>query len=270
MNEFAGTLRIYRVLLGARARAQFQYRFSFAMEVLGNAALTVVDFLEIAVIFHQVPQLRSWTLWEVAFLYGTAGLSLAITDLVIGTLDQLPNYIRAGTFDQFLIRPLGTLFQTATADFGIRQIGRMGQALVVLIVSLQHVHVSWTVGRIVMLPVMIVAACVIFGAIWVVGASVTFWSVNTMETTNAFTYGGGFLSSYPLNIYGVWLRRLVLFAIPLGFVNYFPALYMLDRVDPLHLPSLLRFSSPIVAIVAALVASAVWRFAVRHYRSTGS
>ena len=59
-------------------------------------------------------------------------------------------------------------------------------------------------------------------------------------------------------------------AIPMAFVCYFPALYILRKHDPLGLPSFLRFASPLVAALAAVVAGTIWRIAVRHYRSTGS
>ena len=55
----------------------------------------------------------------------------------------------------------------------------------------------------------------------------------------------------------------------MAFVCYFPALYVLDKHDPLGLPSFLRFVSPLVAALAACAAGTVWRLAVRHYRSAG-
>jgi ABC-type uncharacterized transport system permease subunit len=66
-----------------------------------------------------------------------------------------------------------------------------------------------------------------------------------------------------------WLRRLLAFVIPMAFVAYFPALYVLDKPDPLGLPRFLQFLSPLGAITAAVVAGAAWRTAVRHYQSAG-
>ena len=86
---------------------------------------------------------------------------------------------------------------------------------------------------------------------------------------NAFTYGGSFLSQYPIGIFARWLRGLVVFVFPLAFVAYFPALYILDRDDTLGLPEGMRYLSPLVAVVAVVAAGAVWRNAVRHYRSAG-
>jgi ABC-2 type transport system permease protein len=77
-------------------------------------------------------------------------------------------------------------------------------------------------------------------------------------------------ASYPLDIFGVWLRRFLAFVIPLGFVAYVPAVYVLGKHDALNLPAALRAAEPLVAAAIATVAGFAWRFSVRHYRSTGS
>jgi len=77
------------------------------------------------------------------------------------------------------------------------------------------------------------------------------------------------LSQFPINVYDQWLRRFLAYIFPIAFVAYFPALYILGKPDPIGLPEWLRFVSPLVAVAAAFVASAVWRVGVRHYQSAG-
>jgi len=120
-----------------------------------------------------------------------------------------------------------------------------------------------------MLVAMVPAAIVIFGSVWVVGGCLSFWTTDGGEFTNAFTYGGNFLAQYPVDILSAWLRRFLAYIVPLAFVCYFPALYILGKRDPLGLPRVVDFLSPVVALTAALIAGFVWRFAVRHYRSAG-
>jgi ABC-2 type transport system permease protein len=110
---------------------------------------------------------------------------------------------------------------------------------------------------------------VIFGALWVITSSISFWTVDTQELANSFTYGGGFLAQYPVDVYAAWLRRIVLL-VPLAFVSYLPAAWVLDRPDAYDFPVWARLSSPAAALASVLVARVVWRAAVRHYRSTGS
>lgn len=264
------SLDVYRRLVAAQVRSQLQYRMSFALDVSGAFLISFLDFLAVLVIFHNIPRLAGWSVREVAFLYAASCISFALTDLTIGHLDEFPRRIRDGTFDVLLLRPRGTLFQVVASDFALRRLGKLAQALVVLVYALSGLDVPWDAGRAAMLVLMIPTGSVVYGAVWVTGTCLSFWTTEGGEFTNAFTYGGNSLTQYPINIYSDWMRRFLAYLIPMGFVCYFPALYILDKPDPLGLPSFLQFVSPVVALLAALAAGAVWRFAVRHYRSTGS
>ena len=57
---------------------------------------------------------------------------------------------------------------------------------------------------------------------------------------------------------------------PLAFVNYEPALFLLGRADPLGVPDFVRLLSPLAALIMALLARYGWRQGVLHYQSTGS
>jgi ABC-2 type transport system permease protein len=265
----AEPLTLYVRLIAARVRAQWQYRTSFALEVLGMFLVSFLDFAAILVIFENVPQLAGWTVAEVALLYGIAGVAFALTELAVGHLDLLPQLIRDGTFDLVLIRPRGSLYQVLASDFRLRHLGKLAQSSAVLVYALSALDLHWTAGRAAMLAVAVLSGVGIFSAVWVAAICIVFWAVEGRETVSAFTDAGNFLSQYPINIYEGWLRRFVLFVVPMAFVAYFPALFILDKPDPLGAPEWLRFASPAVAVLAGVVARFVWRFAVRHYRSAG-
>jgi ABC-2 type transport system permease protein len=263
-------LGIYRRLIGARIRSQLQYRLSFALTLIGVALVTFLDFAVILILFGQVDALGDWSVGEVAVLYGISCVSFALTDLAIGHIDLLPRMIREGDFDLILIRPLGTLFQVVSSDFALRRLGRFAQGLAVLIVATVSLDIEWTAGRVGMLFVGVIAGAAIFAGIWIANATIAFWLVDSMEATNAFTNGGGFMAQYPINIFGPWLRRLVDFVIPVSFVAYFPPLFVLDKEDPLGLPSALQYASPAVAVLLCIPSGLLWRAAVRRYRSVGA
>lgn len=262
-------LRLYVRLVHARLRAQLQYRTSFLLDVIGTFLISFLDFIAILIIFANVPQLGSWRVSEVALLYGISCLAFALTDLIIGHLDLFPQTIRDGTFDLVLVRPRPTLFMVLTADFQIRRLGRISQALVVLVYALSTLQIEWTVERGLVLVAAILTGALIFIAIWVAVICVAFWTVEGREAANAFTYGGVTLAQYPIDLYDRWLRRFFAYVVPVAFVAYFPALFILGKPDPLGFPQWTSFTSPAVALAAAFVALAVWRWAVRHYRSAG-
>jgi ABC-2 type transport system permease protein len=260
---------VWRRLVGAQIRSQLQYRLSFALDAFGSFWISFIDFIVILVIFRNVPRLAEWSVHQVAFLYALSSITFAVTDMLIGQLDQFPQKIRDGTFDIVLVRPRGTLFQVIASDFALRRIARVLQGAIVLVYALSTLTIQWTVLRAIVLIVSVPSAIVIFSSIWVVGACIAFWTTDGGEFTNAFTYGGTTMAQDPFDIYSTWLRRLLGFVIPLAFVCYFPALYVLGKTDPLGLPRFLEFCSPAVAAASAIVAGLAWRLAVRHYRSAG-
>ena len=263
-------LSLYWWLLGAQVRSQMQYRASFALQTLGQALSTFVDFVALLLLFHRFPTLAGWSLGEVAFLYGLGGIAFAFADMLCGGFDRLSETIRLGTFDRVLTRPVGAFLQTLAGDFQIRRLGRIAQAAGALAIALAWVEIDWTPARLLVAVAALLSGVVIFAAIWVIGAAVTFWTVETSQMTNSFTYGGSELVGHPMNIYADWLRRFFTFIVPLAFVTYLPALYILDRPDPLGLPRVLQFCSPLVAAAFFLAARAAWDLGVRHYQSTGS
>jgi ABC-2 type transport system permease protein len=260
---------LWRRLVGAQIRSQLQYRLSMGLDFVGSGLISFIDFLAVLVLFHNVPRLNTWSVAEVAFLYAITSISFALTDMLIGHLDQFPQLVRTGNFDIVLVRPRSTLLQIFGSDFAVRRFAKALQGGAVLVYAVAALHVHWTAGRVLFLLLAIPTGMVIFGSVWVVGACIAFWTTDGGEFTNAFTYGGNFMAQYPIDIYSAWLRRFLAYVVPLAFVCYFPALYILGKHDPLGLPRALDFASPAVAVVAALLAGAVWRFAVRHYRSAG-
>ena len=260
---------LYRRLVGARVRAQLQYRASFALDFVGAVLVSCLDFLAVLIIFHNVRSLAGWSVSEVSLLYGASTLSFALVDLLMGHIDHLPLLIRDGSFDLLLIRPRGLLFQVMTLDVELRRLGNALQSLGVLLYGVSGLELQWTATKITMFVIMVLAGALIFSAVWIFAICIVFWSVEGNEVANAFTYGGHFLTQFPITIYDAWLRQFLAYVVPMAFVCYFPSLYILDKPDPLGLPFWLRFASPLVALVATCCAGSMWRIAVRHYRSAG-
>lgn len=257
---------IWRRLVGARIRADWQYRTSFVLFTVSQFFAAFLDLAAIVILFTNVDRLAGWSVAEVAFLYGTSSVAFALADLFVSEVELVSHFVRHGTFDQFLIRPLGPLFQLCCREFAFRRAGKLVQAVAVLAIAMDRVDVHWTVLRVAMVAGMVVTGTVIFSAIWVLTSSIAFWAVEMREVANSFTYGGSFVTHYPLDVFAGWLRRLVVL-VPLAFVNYEPALWVLGRHGG---SGWLPFAGPLVGVAVVLAARAAWASGLRHYRSTGS
>jgi ABC-2 type transport system permease protein len=152
----------------------------------------------------------------------------------------------------------------------LSRLGRVTQALIALVAALVLLRPAWGPAGWAVLLGAVVAGGAFFLAIIIAGAAMAFWSPQTGEVVNVFTNGGTFMTSYPMDIYRTWMRELFTFIIPMAFINYYPALWLLGRPDPVGLPAWTAFLSPAIAALALVGAVQLWRAGTRHYQSTGS
>jgi ABC-2 type transport system permease protein len=265
-----GELRAYAALLGGQFRSVASYRASFAVELFANVGSTVFDVITVIVLFSTTRAVAGFTLTEALLIVSLSSCGFALADLTVGNIDHLKTYVRAGTMDAILLRPLGALAQLVCMDLPLRKALRMVLACAILVVALRLNHIDWTPARAALAIGTPLAGAVFFGAIFVLSASLAFWWVDSGEVGNAFTYGGRDFTAYPVPVYAGWFRAVFAYALGFGFVAYQPALALLGRADPLGLPAWTSYLAPLVALAAAAVAAVVWRAGIRQYRSTGS
>jgi ABC-2 type transport system permease protein len=246
------------------------YRASFAVELLSNIGGVSLDIVTALVLFRVTRSVAGFTLPESLLMVALASCSFAFADFVVGNIERLKMYVRTGTMDAVLVRPLRAMPQLLIMDIPLRKALRLVVGVAVLIVALSVNDIQWTPARMALVLVTPLSGAVFFGSVFVITASLAFWWVDSGEMANAFTYGGRDFTSYPVPAYAPWFRAIFAYAMGFGFVAYQPALALLGRADPLGLPAAAGFLAPLVAAVAAGLAAAVWRAGIRHYRSTGS
>jgi ABC-2 type transport system permease protein len=257
-------------MLAAQVRSQASYRGSFALDLFSNAALPLLDLIAIFAMFRVTRTLGGFSATDVVTMFALVGAGFCAADLAVGNIEKLQQYVRQGLLDAVLVRPLGVLGQLICLDFTLRRIARLLLVTALLSVALWREHVAWNAGRVALVVLAPASAALFFGAVFVAGATVAFWWIESGEFANGFTYGGRDFASYPTNIYSGAFRRVFAFSLGFAFVGYYPALALLGRTDPLGLPTSLGWYAPLVGLAAAGLAALAWRFGIRHYRSTGS
>ena len=249
-------------------RSSLAYPLSFWILTISSALITFLDFVGLWLMFHTVPALGGFGLREIALLYGASGIGIGIGDLLIGSVEQMGVHIRTGTMDSMLTRPVPLIVQVCADKFAIRRLGRISQAVVVFAYGARWV--DWTIPKVGLAAVMLASACAIFFSLFVAFSCIQFWTLDSTEFSNAFTYGGNTMTQYPMTIFPREVLKGLTFLIPVAFVNWYPCLYLLDRPDPFGMPSWFAVLSPVVAALTLAVAGLAWRTGVRHYTSTGS
>jgi ABC-2 type transport system permease protein len=265
-------VRLYLRLIGIQVRSQAQYRLSFVVDLLQTALGSMMGFLSLVLVLQKFGNVAGWTIWDLAFLYGTVEFSFGIMDMFFSGFDP-PNFgrqVRLGRLDQILLRPVNVSLQIMGSEFLLRRLGRIFQGLIILSIAAHMTNLQWTAGKIIYLPILIGSQVLFFGGLFMIGAAWTFWSVESIEAMNIFTYGGAEMMSYPMTIYPYPLRVIFTYIIPGMFLNYYPALYFLNKPDPLGFPWFAPFLAPVAGALVFLVAIACWNLGLRAYQSTGT
>jgi ABC-2 type transport system permease protein len=266
------SLGVYRRLMTARIRSQLQYRVSTLLDLAATIIVTAIEFGALALVLQRFESIAGWTLGEVAFLYGLVTAAFGAMDLIFGGFDPdtFGPLVQRGALDQLLLRPVNVTLQVFGSAFLLRRVGKIVQGLVIFGIALSMTDIAWTPAKVAYLPVVFISQVAFFGGLFIVGATSTFWTVQRVEAINIFTYGGSELMSYPMTIYAKWMRRFFTYAVPMILLNYYPALYFLDKPDPLNGPAWAPFLAPVAGFGMLVAALGLWQFGLRHYASTGT
>ena len=257
------------MLLASRMRSQRSHRASFWTDVVATGLVTVTEFLEVWVLFHNVDVIGGMRLAGVMVAFGLAELAFSIADAVVGHVDNLHTFLRAGTLDVFYVRPLPLLAQVVTSDLQLRRLARVAFGAVTLVAGLWLADVDWSWDKAALIALVIPGGIAIYTALFVSAGGVQFFLIQGAETTNAYVYGGRYAGTQPAS---VWPRSLlVVFGLifPVVFTGYLPALWLTGAPGPDLLPSWTAWLAPVAALWAAAFAAFCWRLGVRHYQGGG-
>ncbi len=265
-------IELYLRLIGVQIRSQLQYPIPFVMDILISTWSTLIFFIALALVLQRFGSLAGWNIGEIAFLWGIAEASFGLNELIFSGFDDtdFSQLIRKGSFDQFLLRPVTITLQVLGSRFYLRRLGRILEGIIIFTYSLSVLHLTWSPGRAGFLLLVVIGQVLFFGGLFITGATITIWTIEPIEVINIFTYGGVEVISYPFSIYPDWLRNFFTYILPAIFLNYYPALYLLNKPDPFHLPGFAVFLAPLAGLFVFLAAYTFWRVGLRHYQSTGS
>jgi ABC-2 type transport system permease protein len=240
------------------------------MTLLGNLVATGIEFLGIWALFDRFGSLRGWKLPEVALFYGVANVAFAIAEALARGFDTFPNMVKSGDFDRLLLRPRSTALQVTGGELQLMRVGRLAQGSVVLGWSIHTLGIAWSPTMAFTIGGAVFTGVCIFAGLFVLQATISFWTIETLEIMNTVTYGGTETAQYPLTIYRPWFRRFFTFVIPLACANYLPLSPLLNHIDSGKAVQGMAIISPLVGMLFLGVSFSLWKVGVRHYHSTGS
>lgn len=259
------SIKIYCKYVKMNIRSQMEYKVSFLLMSLGHFAITFIEFLGMYALFARFEQIKGWNLYEVSVFYGIINISFAIAEAVGRGFDVFHNHVKKGTFDRILLRPRGLFLQIVSQDFQLMRIGRFLQGCLVLFYGLRHLGKPIDGIDLIVLLISLFCSILFFLGLMILQATLSFWSVESLEIINVFTYGGVQTAQYPIDIYAKWFQKILIYVVPVGSISYFSLRYVL-RGENL----LLACMAPLSGVAFFVLSLGLFRIGTRYYCSTGS
>lgn len=258
-------MKLWFKYAGIILRSQMQYKTSFLLTAIGHFLVSFSVFIGIYFMFLRFNSIEGFAFSDVLICFATLLTSFSLAECFFRGFDTFPGIISNGEFDRIMVRPRNEILQVLGSRIDFARIGRFMQAIIVLAYAIPTSGIIWTVDKIITLCLMIIGGTFLFAGLFIIYASICFFTIEGLEFMNIFTDGSKEFGKYPLSIYGEGILKFFSFIIPLALIQYYPLLYLIGRTD-----NVLYIFLPTSGILFLLPSYMFWRFGVKHYKSTGS
>ena len=258
-------MKLYFKFFAIHLKSQMQYKATFFFNLFGRIVMSFATVAGVLFMFTRFNEVDGFTLSQTLLCTSVVTMSFSMAEVFARGFDIFPRLLGNGEFDRILVRPRGIIFQVLASHIEFLRFGIFIQALGVMCYAVPASGVIWTWDKILTLLLMIICGAAVFFALFIVYASIAFFTTEGLEFMNILTHGGREFGRYPFSIYGEGILRFVTFVVPLALFQYYPLLYRLDMREGVQ-----YMLAPLAATVFILPAYAFWRYGVRKYKSTGS
>ena len=268
------TLRYYagvgRHMLGLRLKAQMEYPSFLVGWVLSNAMQFLVGMGTLKVLTTQFDGINGWSFEQIAFMYGIGIISHGIVIIFFIQTWGIQWYTRSGQFDLMLTRPMSVFFQFSVYYLNLIGVTDLIPGIIIFIYGVAAVRLGFTPLHVLYLLCTVLGGVLIRGGIYTAIGSVAFWTKSSRPLIEAANTLFGQIMMYPLTIFNRVMQALLTFALPLGFIAFYPAAGLLDKPTGFSLPGALPLWSLGAGAVMTALGQLVFRLGLRRYDSAGS
>jgi ABC-2 type transport system permease protein len=264
------SLRLYAKLVRISMYARMQYRADFITGIIGVILHNIVSLGLIGILVSRFQDLNGWTVWELVFLYCLWMLGHSLYSLFFWHVRTLEDYLIQGTFDQYLLRPVSPFLQFISREIQYYGFGDVVFGVGGLVLAFANLNLQWGLFEWVFFGTAIIAGTLIEVSLALMVACLAFWTGRSRRAGGIVMQLNVMVQRYPVDIFGRPFRALVTGFIPVAFMNYYPALMLLGKLDQVPASTAwLGYISPLVAVVLLALTALTWKLALRRYASAG-
>ncbi|MBD5494430.1 MAG: hypothetical protein HDR12_08685 [Lachnospiraceae bacterium] len=263
--KIKGSLKLYIKYASVCTQSVMQYKLSFLLMIIARFILAFCELIAIKFLFTDLTQIKGYTYGDVLLCFSIIQMSFTFAELFGNGFKVFSGMVRAGEFDRMMLRPCSLILQVIGSRFEVGRTGPLFTAIITLVLGIRHSQITWNIMTVWTMAAMIIGGTLLFIGLFMLEASVCFFSIEDTSLMNVLTYGAKTHGKYPLDIYGKGILRFCTYVIPYTLIQYYPLQFLLGKTNNRHLAF-----CPIGIIVFLFVCNFVWRFGVKRYKSCGS
>ena len=250
-------------------KSALQYRSSLLMQVIAQFVMTGGEMLAVVVLLSRFKAVGHWGPGEIMFFFGVMQSTFALTELFGRGITSFPWFVQRGDFDALILRPRRLLTQVMVSQLDPRRMGGVMVGVIAVLVAGARLNIHWTLTKALLLAEVVLGSMLLLLGLFMIEATVSFFSVKSIEMVNILTYGGRTACQYPVDVYPGVLRFLFTYLAPFAMCMHWPVSYVLGA-PMVQLPVWGYFLTPLAGMAFFALMVRVWYGGVRHYRSTGT
>lgn len=258
-------MSLYIRYLSIHIKSIMQYKMSFFLNTVGQFLVSFNVFLGMFYMFKRFSNVGGYTYSECLICFGITLMAFSIAECFFRGFDSFDKMLGNGEFDRVLVRPRGAIFQVLCSKLELTRVGRMLQAVVMFIYACNNSGIDWNAYRIITVILMILGGSIVFASLFLLYASLCFFTLEGLEFMNIVTDGAREYGKYPVNVYGSSVLRFCTYIIPFALFQYYPLLYVLGRSD-----NIIYTILPLAGMLFIIPCYMLWRLGLSRYKSVGS
>ena len=250
-------------------KSAMQYRASLLMQVIAQFVMTGGEMLAVVVLLTRFKAVGHWGAMEVMFFFGVMQATFALTELFGRGITSFAWFVQRGEFDALILRPRPLLTQVMVSQLDPRRLGSFSVGVIAVVVAASRLNIQWTLVKVLLLCEVVLGSILLLLGLFMIEATVSFFSVKSIEMVNVLTYGGRSACQYPVDVYPGVLRVLFTYLAPFAMCMHWPVSFVIGQ-PMMTLPTWGYFLTPLAGVAFFAVMVRIWYIGVKHYRSTGT
>ena len=259
-------LKIYFKYLRMNFLSGLQYK-GWPIMVLQVMIVVATDPIGLIFLFSRFGNIGAWTVERILLIYAMAVTGFGLAESLCRGLDYFPwHMLRTGTFDRVLLRPRSLFLQVAGSYFHIHRLSRVFCGMGTVIWCLWRLRVQATFLNGITIALALAGGFFTYTGVFLMTSGISFFTIRGLDWIYIFTNASYQVTRCPMDYMPRILRNLFTFFMPMLVVSYYPASAVCGWGES-YWKGLLALPAGLAFLAFSIL---VWRFGVRHYKSTGS